>query len=276
MPGDLVSRRAALLGVTAAAMIALTPAAARTAARITMSALPTSPSASTTLAEALRLDAPLMRVAHDLAAARPVKIVALGSSSTYGDGASGPAASYPSRLAAELARLLPGQAITVLNRGINGDDTPNMLARLARDVLAEEPDLVLWQAVTNALLGDRPVADEAALLRQGLGRLKAGGADVVLIDPQYAPAVIAKPAAEDMVAMIAAVAKAEQVGVFRRFALMRHWHEAEHVPFETFVSADGLHMNDWSYRRLASALGAAIAEAATRPLTTVAQAGTAG
>jgi hypothetical protein len=73
--------------------------------------------------------------------------------------------------------------------------------------------------------------------------------------------------------MIAAVAKAEQVGLFRRFALMRHWHEAEHVPFATFVSADGLHMNDWSYRRLASALGAAIAEAATRPLTTVAQAG---
>jgi hypothetical protein len=36
-----------------------------------------------------------------------------------------------------------------------------------------------------------------------------------------------------MVAMTAAVAKAEQVGVFRRFALMRHWHEAEHVPFAT-------------------------------------------
>jgi acyl-CoA thioesterase-1 len=270
MPGDLVSRRAALLGVAAAAMIALTPAAARTAARITMGALPTSPSATTALAEALRLDAPLTRVAHDLAASRPVKIVALGSSSTYGDGASTPAASYPSRLAAELARLLPGQAISVLNRGVNGDDTPGMLARLARDVLAEQPDLVLWQAVTNGLLGDRPVADEAALLREGLARMKASGADVVLIDPQYAPAVIAKPAAEAMVAMTAAVAKDEQVGLFRRFALMRHWHEAEHVPFTTFVSAYGLHMNDWRYRRLASALGAAIAEAATRPLTAVA------
>ena len=270
MPGDLVSRRAALLGVAAAAMIALTPAAARTAARITMGALPTSPSATTALAEALRLDAPLTRVAHDLAASRPIKIVALGSSSTYGDGASTPAASYPSRLAAELARLLPGHAITVLNRGVNGDDTPDMLARLARDVLAEQPDLVLWQAVTNGLMGDRPVKDEAALLREGLARMKASGADVVLIDPQYAPAVIAKPAAEEMVAMTAAVAKDEQVGLFRRFALMRHWHEAEHVPFETFVSADGLHMNDWSYRRLASALGAAIAEAATRPLTAVA------
>jgi acyl-CoA thioesterase-1 len=277
MPGDLVSRRAALLGVAAAAMIALTPAAARTAARITVSALPTSPSATasagTALAEALRLDAPLLRVARDLAASRPVKIVALGSSSTYGDGASTPAMSYPSRLAEELPRLLPGHAISVLNRGVNGDDTPGMLARLARDVLAEEPDLVLWQAVTNGLMGDRPVADEAALLREGLARLKASGADVVLIDPQFAPAVIAKPAAQEMVAMIAAVAKAEQVGLFRRFALMRHWHEAEHVPFATFVSADGLHMNDWSYRRLARALGAAIAEAATRPLTTVARAG---
>ena len=46
---------------------------------------------------------------------------------------------------------------------------------------------------------------------------------------------------------------------------MRHWHEAEHLPFETFVSPDGLHMNDWSYGCLAKALGVAIAEAATRP-----------
>ena len=46
---------------------------------------------------------------------------------------------------------------------------------------------------------------------------------------------------------------------------MRHWYSAEHLPFETFVSADGLHMNDWSYACLAKALGMAISEAALRP-----------
>jgi len=51
---------------------------------------------------------------------------------------------------------------------------------------------------------------------------------------------------------------------------MRHWYEIEHLPFEAFVSPDGLHMNDWSYACLAKGLALAIAEAATRPKATAA------
>jgi hypothetical protein len=50
-----------------------------------------------------------------------------------------------------------------------------------------------------------------------------------------------------MVSLIAATARPEHVGVFHRFELMRHWHQTQRLPFETFVSEDGLHMNDWSY-----------------------------
>jgi hypothetical protein len=35
--------------------------------------------------------------------------------------------------------------------------------------------------------------------------------------------------------------------------------------FETFVSPDGLHMNDWSYACMAKGLGLDIADAAERP-----------
>ena len=90
----------------------------------------------------------------------------------------------------------------------------------------------------------------------------------MLIDPQYAPKVIAKPHAEAMVSLIATAAKAEHVCLFHRFDLMRQWYEADHLSFETFVSADGLHMNDWSYACLAKWLAAGIAEAATRPTAT--------
>ncbi len=61
----------------------------------------------------------------------------------------------------------------------------------------------------------------------------------MLIDPQYAPKVLAKPDAEGMVSLIATAAKAEKVGLFHRFALMRHWHEVDGLPFETFVSPTG-------------------------------------
>jgi acyl-CoA thioesterase I len=143
-----------------------------------------------------------------------------------------------------------------------------MLARLDTAVTVEKPDLVLWQLGTNSLLREKALPPHASLVREGLARIKATGAEVVLIDPQYAPRVLAKPHVEDMISLIATAAKAEHVPLFHRFDLMRHWHETDHLPFETFVSSDGLHMNDWSYACLAKAVGMAIADAATRPTAT--------
>jgi acyl-CoA thioesterase I len=268
------ARAAVFASVATAGLFALLPAQAQppgsisTPAALSSSAAAPRPPACTVAAEQVRFDLPLPRTARLLVSGEPIKIVALGSSSTFGAGASTSAASYPSRLAQELARHFPGHEITVLNRGVNGDEAADMLARLDRAVIAEKPDLVLWQAGTNSVLRDKAVLPHASLLHQGLARLKATDADIVLIDPQYAPRVLAKPNIEGMVSLIAATAKAEHVSLFHRFDLMRHWHETEHLPFETFVSADGLHMNDWSYACLAKALGMAIAEAASRPTAT--------
>ena len=268
-------RRAAVFGAVATAgLLALLPARAQTPASIVtpaaLSSSATAPRAPACMvaAEQVRFDRPLPRTARLLVSGEPIKIVTLGSSSTFGAGASTSAASYPSRLAEELARHFPGHEITVLNRGVNGDEAAEMLARLDRAVIAEKPDLVLWQVGTNSVLRDKAVLPHASLLHEGLARLKATGADVVLIDPQYAPRVIAKPNIDGMVSLIATAAKAEHVSLFHRFDLMRHWYETEHLPFETFVSPDGLHMNDWSYACLAKALGMAIAEAASRPTAT--------
>ncbi|HWM83914.1 MAG TPA: SGNH/GDSL hydrolase family protein [Pseudolabrys sp.] len=218
----------------------------------------------------VKLSRPLTRLSHRLAAGMPITIVALGSSSTAGAGASSPAASYPSRLAVELTRRFPGHPIRVVNRGVNGEEMHDMLARFDTNVAAEKPDLVLWQVGTNAVLRDRALGAQSGFLHEGITRMKSLGADVVLIDPQFAPKVLAKPDAEQMVSLIATTAKRDNVQLFRRFALMRHWQVDEKIPFETFVSPDGLHMNDWSYGCFAHNLGAAIAEAATRPVATVA------
>jgi acyl-CoA thioesterase I len=267
-------RCSTLVGAAAAAaLIAVSPARAQPPRPVAAIAPPASPDAAAPAAcavtiEQVRFDHPLPRIARRLAAGKPLRIVAIGSSSTFGAGASTSAASYPSRLAEELTRRFPGNEITVLNRGVNGDELGGMLARLDSHVIAERPNLVLWQLGTNSLLRDRSVPAHAALLREGLARLKAAGAEVILIDPQYAPRVLAKPHVDDMLALIATAAKSESVGHFHRFELMRHWYEADHLSFATFVSADGLHMNDWSYACLAKGLALAIAEAATRPTAT--------
>jgi acyl-CoA thioesterase I len=99
-----------------------------------------------------------------------------------------------------------------------------------------------------------------------LMRMKALGADVVLIDPQFAPQVLGRHDTENMLSAIAAESTQRSVDLFPRFKLMREWHDTEAIPFETFLSADLLHMNDWGYACFAKLLGAAIAEAATRPM----------
>jgi acyl-CoA thioesterase I len=105
-------------------------------------------------------------------------------------------------------------------------------------------------------------------MHEGLARLKAIGPDVVLIDPQFAPKVVAKPETEGMVEQIAAVATAEHVDLFPRFEVMRSWREVQSLPFDDFVSPDGVHMNDWSYACIAKWPAGAIADAATRPIAT--------
>jgi lysophospholipase L1-like esterase len=205
-----------------------------------------------------RLLAPLARTAQRIADRLPVKIVALGSSSTYGFGASTPAASYPSRLEEQLALGLPDQQITVLNRGISGEEATQTLSRLDADVIAERPDLVLWQIGTNALLRKIPLEPNSLL--EGMTRMKKIGADVVLIDPQYAPRFIATRDAERIVSIISAASSAAHVAMFHRFALMRRWHEIDRLPLKTFLSWDGLHLNDWGYACFAKSLGTAILE----------------
>ena len=211
-----------------------------------------------------RLSLPLTHLARPLVAHQPLKIVAIGSSSTAGAGASSPAASYPSRLQVELSAAWPQSVISVVNRGVNGEEAAQMLARFDRAVVPERPDLVIWQVGTNALLRRSSFESLGATIREGLERLKALGADVIVIDPQFAPQVIATQQTDRVLTMLSVSATSEHVGLFRRYALMRYWKEEKHLPFAQFVAPDGLHMNDWGYACLARALAQAIVEAATR------------
>lgn len=214
----------------------------------------------------LRLGGSLAHVARRIESGRPVTIVAIGSSSTAGAGASSRAANYPSRLAVELQQWFPKAHFNVINQGVNGEEVPDMLRRFDEAVIANKPDLVLWQLGTNSLIRDHQMSDRGASIRMGLYRIRAAGADAVLIDPQYAPTVIAKPLAPQMVDFIAELSKEENVGLFRRFDVMKHWSEVERIPFDAFVIADGLHLNDWGYACMAYNLGTAIAEAVKRPV----------
>jgi acyl-CoA thioesterase-1 len=83
------------------------------------------------------------------------------------------------------------------------------------------------------------------------------GADVILMDLQYAPVVLGSSHHGVMQAIIAEVARQERVGLFSRFALMRRSIEAG-LPAGALVSWDGLHNSTAGYDCVGRALARAV------------------
>lgn len=205
----------------------------------------------------------LPRVAAKIEGGWPITIVALGSSSTEGVGASSPFMSYPARLQDELRRMYQTDAITVLNRGVGGEKAGDMLARLEKDVLSANPDLVIFQGDVNSVLADAPIALAVSAMNDVIATLRARHVDVVLMDAQYAPRVNAMASAGEMQAETMRLGQTHRVGVFQRHALMKRWRDADGLAYGDFLAADKLHMKDWSYACTARVLAHAIGNAAS-------------
>jgi acyl-CoA thioesterase I len=188
----------------------------------------------------------------------PVTIIAFGSSSTAGAGASNLEHSYPAQLAHEIKRRFPSSNVTVINKGINGEQSPQMMARFERDVLDLHPDLVIWQTGSNEILkhGDLEVFKYQTL--DGLAKLKAAGIEVILMDAQYTPRIIRNPAYAEFNAALRDVARAAHVPLFDRFKAMQFWLATERRDWSDMVAHDLLHLNDHGYRCVASEVASLI------------------
>jgi acyl-CoA thioesterase I len=206
------------------------------------------------------IGAPLRHTGGLIEAGKSSTILAMGSSSTLGVGASSPAMSYPSRLERALREAFPTLAIRVVNDGRGGQDVGEELARLGHDLVDERPDLVIWQVGTNALIRRKDLGVEEQLITQGIELMKQHGIDVVLMDMQYAPRVLACRAWDDMERLIAGIAQREHVGYFRRFDIMREWNQTGQLRPAALIGPDGLHMTDVSYGCLAGRLAQSLIE----------------
>jgi lysophospholipase L1-like esterase len=196
------------------------------------------------------------------------RIVAIGSSSTAGRGDVTP---YPERLLPLLKASFPNARIIMVNQGISGQEAPAELRRFDTDVIAEQPDLVIWQVGTNAVWQspdqNPPSFEETtAAIRDGLVKLrKETQADVILMDLQYVPAVLTPAKKDKAIAMVDAISQLARdagVNVFRRFAFMKDLLGVEQVAFDRMVDpADEhrLHDSDWATQRVAWAMKLAIA-----------------
>jgi len=206
----------------------------------------------------LSLGALLPRTSARLKAREPLSIVAIGSSSTVGLWVLQSSATYPEVMRHELVRLRSNTGITILNSGRIGDTIGDTVARFNRDVFPYKPDLVVWQLGTNDVAwGGHPSSQLKNTVLQGVKMLKASGADIILMDLQYAPMVLTSSHYSKMEAIISDLAREEKIGLFSRFSLMRKSIEAGVTP-DALVSWDGLHNTVDGYDCIGRALARSI------------------
>jgi acyl-CoA thioesterase I len=213
-------------------------------------------------AASLTLGASLRFTRTKLRTGQPLTIVALGSSSTTGFGAFGEGTAFPDVMEQELVRLEPGAQIKVINRGRAMEDLTDNIARLDKDVLPDMPDLVIWQIGTNEVVWRGIASHSKEMLADSIRRIKAAGADVILLDLQYAPLVLLSPRHTEMETIIADAARQQNVGLFPRFFLMK---KAIDAGVTGLVSWDGLHNSARGYACVGIALARMIDGAVRRP-----------
>ena len=199
---------------------------------------------------------PLRTLRRAVRANRKVKVLAIGSSSTVGVGASSQAATYVARLETSLEGTLKGLDFEVTGRGQSGEEAQGAAERMRREIEEAKPDLVVWQVGTNDALRHVSLDPFKQCLRTTLTWLKDQRIDVVLVDPQYGDALAKDEHYGQVVAAIAEVAREARVLLVDRFEAMR---ELAHRNGDRFyLAADNLHLNDTGHRCTAEQLARSI------------------
>jgi acyl-CoA thioesterase I len=199
---------------------------------------------------------PLRALSRAVREGRHVKVLAIGSSSTAGVGASSPSATYVARLETSLEGALQGMDINVVGRGLSGEVAQGAADRMRSEVEENKPDIVVWQVGTNDAIRHVSLEKFKGCLRTTLAWLALHKVDVVLIDPQYGVVLTKDDYYERVVGAIAEVAREQRVLLVDRFEAMRELQRERGDRF--YLTADNLHLNDTGHRCMAEQLARAI------------------
>jgi lysophospholipase L1-like esterase len=185
-----------------------------------------------------------------------VRILAIGSSSTLGSGASSNAKTYPSELEMILEHALKGADIVMVNRGIAGEMAETTADRIRTEIALRKPDLVLWQLGTNDALARVPLADFEETVRSTVRWLKENKIDVVLVGLQYTARLARDANYAAIRDSLQKIAAEESILYVRRYDAMRFI--AQRKANLQLLAGDNFHLNDLGYQCMAEHVAHAV------------------
>jgi acyl-CoA thioesterase-1 len=215
--------------------------------------------------------AALSGIVSRVAQGRSLAILAIGSSSTEGIGASAKDKTYPARLKSLLGKAWPNLAVDIVNAGIGGETAPQTLVRLKKALAERRYDLVIWQVGTNDAVNGGDLDKFRDMVTEGIAMVRQAGPSLAILDPQFFPGVREPERYRSFVEAIAETARQQSVPVFARYDAMREWYGRDAPGFASALSSDGFHMSDAGYDCLARDMATALVGMAAPSRAVVAQ-----
>lgn len=174
----------------------------------------------------INTDTELSRVLNSFKTEHRIAITVIGSGSSGLSGPDGAHSAYPARLEDALKQLLGGADVKVTAHVQSKETTAAMVAGLDKILAEDKPSLVIWQAGTvDALDGVEP--DEFRdSLNEGIDKIQAAGADVILMNMQYSPRTESMFNVSTYADLMRAVAEQHGAVLFDRLAVMHYWNDA--------------------------------------------------
>ena len=205
---------------------------------------------------------PLTKTAKALAGGREVVIAVLGGASTTGLAAGGADFAWPARLGVALAEKFPSARIKVINLAVARQTAKRAADRIDRDVLPLKPILVIWETGTMEAVRGIDIEQFRETVRTGTEELRAARVEVVLMNMQFSRATDAVIHFEPYLTAMRELADANDVPLFRRHDIMRHWAEGGLLDLR---ASDGEKRRQVA-TKLYDCIGRAVADFVTRGL----------
>ena len=183
------------------------------------------PEACDVPASFLESEIDLGRVTAELKDKHRLDISVLGTGSSSLAGPDGPHFAYPARLEDALKRELPGNEIKVTAHVQPKQITANMLGGLDKILAEDHPSLVIWQAGTADAINGVETEDFRTSLEDGIDKIQAAGADVILMNMQYSPRTASMLDVSAYADVMRRVAQQRNALLFDRLAIMQYWND---------------------------------------------------
>ena len=200
--------------------------------------------------------APLPTLIKRLENQQPLRILAIGSSSTWGVGATSNRKNYPSQLEIMLERVLKGVPIEMINRGVSGETAGTTADRLRMEAALIKPDIVLWQVGTNDAVQRISVEQFERTVSKTVAVLKRKKIDVVLVGLQYTPKYARDEHYFAIREALKRVAADQNVLYVRRYQAMEYI--AKTKASLQMMADDDFHLNDVGYQCMAEHIAQAV------------------